>query len=153
MMVKITQSWPTVVMVDPAPLSPETFRSRFRDAVKGVTKYGLRQDLMSGWMFDYSVVEEKGGYLLVGPKELVRYRKEERPEQVGQIVSGVAEAASEVFEGPDVEIVRAIATLMAAGFLGSCKVSGVTEEFIYSCFPEGYEGGVQDNGDGTLTIF
>lgn len=149
--------WPTPITVNPHPLSKETFRSRFRDAMKGVVHYEQGDPELRGALMklnDEVTVSEAGTMLVIGPTTALRKRST-KPVKAGQLVSGIATLADNesAVIGPDSAIIKALATLLAAGILADARISGVSEEFIYACFPEDYEGGVVQNQDGTFTIY
>lgn len=150
-------SWPNPILVDPAPLSVETFRCRFRDAVRAVTEFNQGDPELArlvGLLSEPIVVAEVHGKLRIGPKSLMGKRLQEKP-QAGLLISGVATLADESapIESPDKAVIQAIALLTQHGILGGARISGVTEEFIIKCFPEDYEGGTVENADGTFTIY
>jgi hypothetical protein len=159
-MLQVCSSWPSPVLVDPSPLSKETFRSRFRDAVKGVVVFGqgpesLRIELLP--IHNDLSVSEQDGKLVIGPRALLKARQTRATNelQAGILLSGTASQADEqsAYEGPDSAVIKAIAVLIQYGFLSSAKLCGVSAEFIESHLEEDYEGGVIENEDGSLTLY
>ena len=154
---QMCDSWPQPIMVDPTPLSVETFRGRFRDAMRGVLEFNQGDDELLGMLRKLSepvVLTEINGMLRIAPKSLSRARPENAL-QAGLLVSGIATLADNTQElvGPDKAVIQAIALLSSKGILAGARITGVSEEFIWSCFPEDYEGGVVANEDGTFSIY
>jgi hypothetical protein len=154
---EVCAAWPQAVMVNPAPYSVETYRSRFRDAMTGVVIYqqgpsDLYLPLVK--LSEPVVVAERDGLLWIGPKSAAR-TKPENALQAGLVVSGIATLANneQAITSPDKAVIQAIALLTSYGILDGARITGVTEEFIYTCFPEDYEGGVVANPDGTFSIY
>jgi len=151
----VAKAWPNPVSINPAPLAIETFRSRFRDAVRGVMVYSVgglaMRNVVAPWWKDYTIKESKG-LLLVGPKTVLRQTRKGASE-VGLLVSGIATLEGDTVDSPDKDVIRAIGLLVTYGILSDARLTGVTEEFIYDCLGSDYSGGVVENADGTLTIF
>ena len=127
---QLCHSWPQPILVNPAPLSVETFRCRFRDAMRGVAEFGQgSQELQSllQALQEPVVLSEFSGMLRIGPKSASRVGLLSAP-QAGQLIS-------------------------QAGILSGAKVAGVTEKFIWDSLPPDYEGGVVENEDGSFNIY
>ncbi len=153
----VSENWPQPIAVDPAPFAVDTFACRFRDAVRAVSVHRQTHQalylLVQSWNGDYAV-SQRDGQVVIGPKEALRKGRKTKQVKPGLLLSGVATLAdqSEIV-GPDKAVIQAIAVLTAYGILSDARITGVTEEFIYSCLPDDYEGGVVENQDGTFTIY
>lgn len=156
----VCEAWPSPVLVDPKPLSIETFRQRFRDAVKGAVVYSQApescREKLGKIHSEISLTEEKGK-LVIGPRELLRSRIKapSGPSKPGLLVSGIATLAGngEPFASPDKAVIEALCTLLSYGFLSDARLSGVDAVFVETHLPADYEGGVMENADGSLTLY
>ena len=154
---QLCASWPQPILVNPAPLGIETFRCRFRDAMRGVLEYNQGSEELLGLLRKLSepvVLSESHGSLKIGPRSALKLKPQNAP-QAGAIISGIATLADNTAAvvGPDRAVIQAIALLTSHGILAGARVEGVTEEFIWASFPEDYEGGVVQNEDGTFSIY
>lgn len=126
----VSDNYPEVVIIDPAPLSSETFACRFRDAVKGVVQWGSGPEFkqqVEQWSGDFMVASLPGTKLLViGSKRKVR-EKVVNPNNgaVGAVVDASL-APMDVLESPSDEVVRAVVTLLGYGYLGHATLKGVS---------------------------
>ena len=150
----VARNHPNVVVIDPFPLTCDTFSCRFRDAVAGVTRFGERPDLrelVDSFASNYSVANVKGtGHLVIGGREEVRkYGRHDGP--VGSIVDANISQMDTV-DSPSDAIIRAIVTLIQAGILEHATLTGATIEQVQKLIPDtGRPIEIMDH-NGTLTL-
>lgn len=150
----VAKNHPNVVVINPFPLTCDTFACRFRDAVAGVVRFGERPDLrelVDGFAGDYSVANVKGtGNLVIGGKEQVRkYGRDDKP--VGSVVDANI-AQMDTVDSPSDAIIRALVTLIQAGILEHATLTGATEEQVARLIPTSGRPVEVMNHNGTLTL-
>jgi len=150
----VSANHPNVVVIDPFPLTCDTFCCRFRDAVAGVMRFGERPDLRSqldAWAGDYSVANVKGtSHLVIGSKENVRkFGKADKP--VGTIVDANI-APIDTVESPSDAIIHALVVLIQAGILEHATLNGATEQQVLKLIPTSGRPVEVMNHNGTLTL-
>lgn len=127
----VSRNWPTPILVDPDPLTGETFACRFRDAVVGVMVYGQAPDLMekiSIWSQSYSVGQVKGTKnLCIGRRDLVR-QIGKKENQVGLVIDARVGITQETINTPSQTVLNAIVVLLDHGILDHATLTNVTEE-------------------------
>lgn len=131
----VTQNYPDVVVIDPAPLSTETFACRFRDAVRGVLLWGSGTqelyDKIMLWANDYTVATVPGtGMLMIGSQSAVRNRLKKKT-TVGSVVDASL-APMDTLDSPSDKVIKAIVTLLENNFLGHATLTGVSLEKVQS---------------------
>lgn len=150
----VAKNHPNVVVINPEPLTCDTFSCRFRDAVAGVMRFGQREDLRSlveGFASDYAVANVKGtGNLVIGSKEAVRkYGRADKP--VGSVVDANISQMDTV-DSPSDSIIRAIVVLIQAGILEHATLTGSTIDQVQKLIPTtGRPIEIMDH-NGTLTL-
>lgn len=156
-------SWPQPIRVACQDLSPETVRGRFRDAMQGVMRYGFgppnlkeRLTLIGGP--SAVMVVQQDHELVIGSKEVLRKAARAASNlsvsSKTTIVSALAQIGdSKVATGQESKIVGAIITLIEAGILTSIELSGVTEDFVWSCIGEDSEVQVTTQTNGSVLLF
>lgn len=128
----VTLNYPNPIIVDPAPLSMDTFACRFRDAVAGVLRYGSAPELhqaVSIWASDYMVASIKGtGQLAIGKTSVIKERM--KPEvQVGQVLDASVRIDTMIVT-PSERVLAAIITLMEHNILEHATLNGVDEKSV-----------------------
>lgn len=150
----VARNHPNVVVINPAPLTCDTFSCRFRDAVAGVIRFGQRPELrglVDTFASDYSVANVKGtGNLVIGSREEVR-KFGKADTAVGSIVDANI-AQMDTIDSPSDAIIRALVTLIQAGILEHATLTGATIEQVQKLIPTtGRPVEVMDH-NGTLTL-
>lgn len=157
MIQKMCDSWPEPIVVDTGLFSKETYRCRFRDAVRGVMFYGVGSSELYDTLKDKYEdirIEEWGANLLIGAGKVLKSRSKAAPQR-GAMLSGIATLTdgASLAVGPSSELIRAILLLKDYGIIESVTVTGVTEEFIWTCIPHDSEVQILENADGSLLIY
>jgi hypothetical protein len=110
----VSANWPNPIVVDPAPLTADTFACRFRDAVAGVISWNSAPHLLesvSRWSSDYVVASIKGtGKLMIGSRQLVKERL--APSATVGLVIDANLAPIDTVEAPSKKVLSALITLM-----------------------------------------
>lgn len=128
----VSQNYPNPIVIDPDPLSSDTFACRFRDAVAGIMRYKVRPDLydeVSVWAGDYTVAVVKGSnQLAIGKTANVKAAmKPDAP--VGRVLDASIAPMGTV-ETPSDSIINAILVLMEANILEHCTLRNADEESL-----------------------
>lgn len=150
----VSNNHPNVVVIDPFPLTCDTFSCRFRDAVAGVMRFGERPDLrelVDTFASDYSVANVKGtGNLVIGGKEQVR-KFGKLDTAVGSVIDCNI-AQMDTVDSPSDAIIRALVTLIQADILEHATITGSTVDQVQKLIPTtGRPVEVMEN-NGTLTL-
>lgn len=118
---QLIANYPSIIVVDPAPYSPETFRARFRDAVRGVVEFDQGLEFFDTSKLDrlreiqstgYSVVEREGQLHIGGREEL---KSLSAPEPVGTTVAAGLALPDQVDPADDEEL-DALVFLSSRGY-------------------------------------
>ena len=123
----VRDAYPEPILVDPAPLSPDTFACRFRDAVRGITEWNscsFMLPVIAKWHANFKVVAEPGtGRLYIG-----------HPENIKTILAPKFDKPIEVkhaeiteVESPSDETLHAILHLMELNILPHAVLTNCTE--------------------------
>lgn len=152
----IAESWPTPIIVDPAPLAKETFRSRLRDAVKAVYLKNIAPDLfpkVNEFYHDYRIEEHNSTMLIIGPSETLKSRNRlTNVANAGSVLDGSLTLSPDAEElSPSAKVILAIATLLDANFIMAATVNA-SEHFIHSHLPTGHTYTILEK-NGKTTIF
>jgi hypothetical protein len=144
----ILDSWPGPITLDPAPFSPETIRSRLRDAMRSFVKYrwpcSFDLDKLNS-LLPTIIVARSENKLVVGDRTTVktpRIDKSKAPLHFARESDGLNEPAPEVL--------RAVALLLATRHLaGPVKISSATSPTWLS---DEYDIEVVVEGDGRYIL-
>jgi hypothetical protein len=151
---ELDRSWPNPIMVNPAPLSAETFKARFRDAIKAIKLHKICPHLKSIVdKFEPSPrLEEKvGGQIRIGRPDIMKNTKG-GVAMAGAVLDATVIADDGPITSPSSQILHAIITLIQARVLSSATLTLTTEEFIRSHLPVEAMIEVVEK-DGTFTLF
>ena len=149
----INANFPSVVVVNPAPQSIHTFRSRLRDAITGAVRYNhtlpiSRTDLKK-WC-DLYIVAVQGNLAYIGGREEVKARLG-KDEAVGTPVTASIIPSGVAYNSQNTEVVQALLTLYEHKQIDSFTLSPCTlteaEEIIQG------KGMTAVQGPNGITIF
>lgn len=150
----VCANYPRPIVIDPSPLSPDTFACRFRDAVAGILRYGSAPYLYEAvqlWASDYIVASIKGtNQLAIGKtshvKEAIKVEN-----GVGRIVDANI-APIQTVDSPSERILNAILILMEAHILEHATLTGVDEKAVHAMLPKFSRQIEVINSNGTITL-
>lgn len=128
----IIQSWPTPVIIDPKPLSPETFICRLRDAVKAITVYNqgtshqfeLTHPIASDLMVCHEFEKIKAG-----PRSILRKSKTAGLTR-GSVIDAKLTLTTDTFDSPSKTLLDAIFVLLNTNHISHCTISGVDQDTL-----------------------
>ena len=150
----VSVNYPTPIVIDPSPLSPDTFACRFRDAVAGILRYGSGEDLLDEvlvWSQDYMVATLKGsGHLVIGrTSEVKTSMKQTGP--IGKVIDASISPVSAV-SSPSDRVLDALLVLMDHHILEFVTLNGVDESTILNKLPQFKRTIEVMNQNGTITL-
>lgn len=151
---ELERSWPNPIMVNPAPLSAETFKARFRDAIKAIKHHRICPHLKSVVdKFEPSprVEEKAGGRIRIGRPDIMKHTKTAMT-SAGSVLDATVTTDDGPIASPSSQILHAIVVLLQARVLSSATISLTTEEFIRSHLPLGAPIELVER-NGTFTLF
>lgn len=151
-------SWPQPIRVNSGELGHETYRGRFRDAIKAILLYGasypkLAERLEAIGGLSAITVVDSNGFLTIGPRTILRTRAQ-KVLSPGEVVAGLVTIGDSVVpKGKEVDVLRACILLLESGILTNIELTGVTEELAWSCIDDSSPVEVMSTEPNKITLY
>tara|TARA_R110000868_G_scaffold104308_2_gene287317 strand:+ start:7657 stop:8178 length:522 start_codon:yes stop_codon:yes gene_type:complete len=130
------KNYPQAIIVNPLPLAKETYRCRFRDALKAIMEYDVCPELLAYAKIvwgDVRIEEFQDDSLIIGPNHVLRRR--DKVNRIGTVLDGVVNVSTLAEEvTPTEKIILAAVVLLEAGFLSDVTFNA-TEDKIKQYLP------------------
>ena len=155
---QLAEGWPQVIKVNTQGMSVETYRSRFRDAVRGIIIHNIFADepqIKSACEKIWSTLrieEQPDGTLLIGDRGLLSSRRNRDVPAVGLVLDATAVLTSDI-TSPSSQVLNALVTLLTHSVLDSCTLTNTSEEFIQAHIPPNSPVELIENAPGKYTLF
>ena len=131
----VCANYPSPVILDPSPLSIETFSCRFRDAVKATHFHNVKTSIplsdLAIWWDDFQVAKIGERIVIASPLEIKKYRQS----LLGKVDYGKPVSAAVTLAGTELQvnskpILEAILLLLKEGVLQDATIQGMTEDQV-----------------------
>lgn len=148
----VMRNFPSVVRLNPEPLSPETFSCRFRDAVKAVLKYNYSTYLDLNKLRQIQpdmIVSMQETEIVIGDKDTIKQNKEPTP--IGTLIHADAQPALEEVDSPGEKVLHAFCLLLSYQYLEQVTVKNVDNTTL-NLIAQSYDVELIENDNGTTTL-